>query len=189
MTRRCVTDEQYGKLWRRVTELVRRVDEGTASYKSAMDGLQDLIEKTTKFVYDIVVDYNRSLDDMIKASKYDLLSGYINAERFPLKGKGKHELNATLFHFNRYIKSDDAIAEMNRQGCRPGRIEELLALGEKYPDPLKGFSIVALGSVWRLRPNDHIVPSLLWNDSEHNLDIVSSDDGWRAYWRFLAIRK
>lgn len=189
MTRRCVTDEQYGNLWRRVTELVRRVDEGTIFYKSAMDGLQDLIEKTTKFVYDIVVDYNQSLADMIKAGKYDLVDSYINAKRFPLKGKGKHELNATLFHFNRYIKSDDAIAEMDRQGYRPGRIEELLALGEKYPDLQKEFSIVALGSVWRIRPNDHCVPSLLWDESGRNLGIVSFNDGWGAYWRFLAFRK
>ena len=44
MTRRCVTDEQYGQLSRRVGELVRRVDEGTIPFKSTMDGIQSLIQ-------------------------------------------------------------------------------------------------------------------------------------------------
>lgn len=44
MTRRRVTDEQYGQLWRRAQELVRRVDEGTLQFESAMSGLQLLIQ-------------------------------------------------------------------------------------------------------------------------------------------------
>lgn len=44
MTRRSVTDEQYGRLTRRVGELVRRTDEGTLPYDSVMSRLQALIE-------------------------------------------------------------------------------------------------------------------------------------------------
>lgn len=44
MTRRCVTDEQFGQLTRRAGELTRRVDEGTVSFKRAMNGLQALVQ-------------------------------------------------------------------------------------------------------------------------------------------------
>lgn len=189
MTRRCVTDEQYGNLWRRVTELVRRVDEGTIPYNPIMDGLQNLIEESTKPIYNIVVDYNRSLADMIKAGKYDRVNSDINSKHFPLKGKGKHELNATLFHFDRYIESDDAIAEMDKQGYRPGKVEELLALGEKYPDLQKEFPIVALGSVWRDPYGYRDVPCLSWYGSERDLYLSWFDDRWIADYRFLAFRK
>ncbi|MBA3047005.1 hypothetical protein KKC83_04475 [Patescibacteria group bacterium] len=44
MTRRNVTDEQYGRLCRRAGELLRRVDEGTLGFDQAMDSLQTAIE-------------------------------------------------------------------------------------------------------------------------------------------------
>jgi len=44
MTRRNVTDEQFGKLSRRTDELKLRVDEGVVLFDEAMDGLQVIIE-------------------------------------------------------------------------------------------------------------------------------------------------
>lgn len=189
MTRRCVTDEQYGKLWRRIDDLVRRIDEGTISYKTTMEEIQKWIEGTVKPAHDIVVDYSRSLNAMIKAGNYDWVDSDINSEHFPLKGKGKHELTATLFHFDRFIVSDDAIAEMDKQGYRPGLNEELLFLGEKYPALQKEFPIVALGSVWRDPYGFRSVPSLRWSGLKRRLYLCWFDTGWYAYYRFLALRK
>ena len=47
MTRKCVTDEQYGQLSRRLGELLRRVDEGAISFERAMKGAQMLVEGKT----------------------------------------------------------------------------------------------------------------------------------------------
>jgi len=44
MTRKSVTDEQYGKLQRRLGELARRVDEGSVEFESTMTALQLLVE-------------------------------------------------------------------------------------------------------------------------------------------------
>ncbi len=44
MTRKSVTDEQYGRLQRRLGELARRVDEGSVEYDSTMSALQLLVE-------------------------------------------------------------------------------------------------------------------------------------------------
>jgi len=142
-----------------------------------------------KPTYNIIVDYNRSLADMIKAGNYDWVNSDINAKHFPIKGKGKHELTATLFHFDRYIESDDAIAEMDKQGYRPATIEELPALGEKYPELQKEFPIVALGSVWRGPSGDRYVAYLGWNGLERGLGLDWFGSRWSARWRFLALRK
>jgi undecaprenyl-diphosphatase len=52
-----------------------------------------------------------------------------------------------LFHFNRDISSEDAIAEMDKDGFRPATLAELLALGEAQPELQKQFPIIALSSV------------------------------------------
>jgi len=44
MTRRCVADEQYGQLQRRLDEVARRVDEGTISFQDTMNALQTIAE-------------------------------------------------------------------------------------------------------------------------------------------------
>ncbi len=44
MTRKSVTDEQFGRLQRRLGELARRVDEGSVAYDPTMSALQLLVE-------------------------------------------------------------------------------------------------------------------------------------------------
>ncbi len=44
MTRTIVSDEQYGKLQRRVSDLVRRVDQGTIGYDHTMERIQAILE-------------------------------------------------------------------------------------------------------------------------------------------------
>lgn len=149
--------------------------------------LIDLVKVRPTF--NIVVDYNRSLTQMIKAGNYDWINDNITSKNFPLKGKGKHELTAVLFHFDRYIESDDAIAEMDKQGYRPATIEELLAFGEKYPELQKEFPIIALDSVWRVSRGDRRVPYLGWDGLRRCLGLRWFDSRWGANCRFLAFRK
>ena len=188
-----VIDSKNNELAREMVAIVE------AKFVKAISIYDNIVEA----IYDIVVDYNRSLNAMIKAGKYDWVRDDINTKHFPLKGKGKHELKAVLLHFNRYIEFDDAIAEMDRQGYRPGNIEELLALGEQYPDLQKRFPIVALGSVWwvfdhtvRLMPflkwsdlDRDINLCSPWSDLDRDINLCSSDGGWYAESRFLAFRK
>lgn len=192
MTRRCVTDEQYGNLWRRATELVRRVDEGTISYNFAMDGLQPLIEGITTHTYGIVVDYSRSLIEMIKAGNYDWVDSKINAKNFPLKDKGEHEMYVTLFHFDHSITSEDVIAKMINYRYRLGTIEQLLALGEGYPNLQKEFPITAFGSIWQSPLGHEYIPCLARDGSGQrcfHLSRFALGHTWVADWRFLAVRK
>ena len=44
MTRKCVADDQYGQLHRKLGELARRIDEGTLDYHTSMALLEGVIE-------------------------------------------------------------------------------------------------------------------------------------------------
>ena len=182
MTRKCVTDEQYGNLNRRLDEVKRRVDEGTLAYNATMSAIQALIEGRR-----ITIDYGLTLADMIAAGRYDWTNSDITAKRFPLNGGGKVDVAVELVHFDRSISSDDAIAEMRRRGLRPATLAELLAYGAKFPEEQCKFPIVALGSVTAV-DGYRFVPYLCGVGSKRDLYLYWWDVDWNGDYRFLAVR-
>ena len=89
MTRRSVTDEQLGRLCRRLSEVVRRVDEGAISYDRTMEILQALIEgKSPRAIpqtFKVLVDYTQPLEEMIEEGNYDWVNPNITENHFPLQ--------------------------------------------------------------------------------------------------------
>lgn len=138
--------------------------------------------------FKIIVNYQRSLQQMIKAGKYDWVNDNITSEHFLVKGEGKQELTITLFHFNKSMTSDEVKTEMEKQDFRPANIEDLLSLGEKCPDLQKKFPIIALGSVWRTS-GGHGASYLGWSCVRRHLDLYWLETDWDADWRFAALRK
>jgi len=193
MTRKRVTDEQYGRLSRRTEELKRRVQEGTLSYEGVMEILQNVIEGLfiASPLFKVTVDYTQTLKQMISAGKYDWASNDITTEHFPIQGKSQQEKDIIIFHFNRTITSDDAIAEMDKAGFRPATIEELLALGAAQPELQEQFPIVAFGSVWRHSDGNRSVSYLLWNgnSAERGLGLGCFESDWGGHCHFAAVRK
>ncbi|PIR72123.1 MAG: hypothetical protein COU42_02245 [Candidatus Nealsonbacteria bacterium CG10_big_fil_rev_8_21_14_0_10_36_24] len=137
----------------------------------------------------VIVDYSQTLAQMIKAGNYGWVNNDITQEHFPIAGSGKQEEEIVLFCFGKNISSGDAIAEMEKQGFRPARIEELLALGAAYPGLQKQFPIVALGSVWQDPVSSRLVPYLNWFSDERLLHLLWFEGGWGGDWRFAAVRK
>jgi len=142
--------------------------------------------------YSLSVDYGRSVEDAVKAGRYDWANSDITSRNFPTKRKGTAEIEVDLIHFNRYISTDEALRELDRMDYRPAELHELLAFGEKYPEVQYMFPIVALGSVWhnwRGWNNDCFVPSLSWSNSGRVLGLDRIKHGW--HWgasRFAAVR-
>lgn len=136
----------------------------------------------------VSIDCGQSLAEMISAGKYDWKNEHITAEHFPVKGKGKKEIEITLFHFGRKITSKPVIVEIDKEGYRPAIIEELLALGSTYPELQEQFPIVALGSVWRIS-DGHRILFIDWRDSVRRLGIYWFEDDFYERCRFAAVRK
>jgi hypothetical protein len=136
----------------------------------------------------IVVDYMMSLEAMIAAGHYDWVNDNITSSRFPLKGDGRKDLAAEVIHFNRDISSDNAVADLNRMGLRPGTIEELLAFGAEFPEMQRQFPIIALGSSCKV-DGVRRVASLGGGGSRRSLYLLWWVLGWVRDSRFLGFRK
>lgn len=161
--------------------------------EAALNILRGVVEVVIKVVSYLTVtrqdtvNYDRSIADSVRAGKYDWFNEDITDDNFPSKEKGTCVVEFGLFHFNRDISSEDALAGMKAEGFCPSTMKELLAYGEKHPEDQRQFPIVALGSVLVLRAARR-VGYLSWNGSERDVNLCYYDDDWHDYCRFLAVR-
>lgn len=140
----------------------------------------------------LIVDYSKSLDQMILAGKYDWKNPSITEKNFPLLDglKGRiFILSGKLFIFNKKISSNDAIIEMKSLGYRPANLAELLVLGKNYPDLQKKNPIISLGSVWQNTDNRKNVPVIGFQIFKRWLYLRWFDDIWQEYYSFLGVSK
>ncbi|MCC6448308.1 MAG: hypothetical protein IT215_06450 [Chitinophagaceae bacterium] len=137
----------------------------------------------------VTVDYGMTLDEMIRAGKYAYANDNIDDRRFPVKGKGKVEVECKLFQFtNRNVSSEEAMRVIKEAGWEVAKAEHLLAFGVKYPEEQLKYPIIALGSVGKV-DGDRDVASLCKDGSKRRLDLYWFDNDWHSYYRFLAVRK
>jgi len=186
-----VADEVLGKIARQENDLFRRVREGTLNPESVSRGLQDLIEGrfTNNVSYFITINYDLSVEEAVRAGKYDWSNSDITTKHFPSKRKGTAEVEVILVHFNRAIESDEAVRELDRMGLRPAELPEGLAFGAKYPDTQREFPIVILGSVWQNPPGLRGCAYLCRGGSERGLNLDWFVHKWNSHCRFAALRK
>jgi len=133
----------------------------------------------------IAVDYSKSLQDMIADGNYDWVNPAITPKGFPITAVGIVQFETKVFHFNRYISSEDAVeaitADDRRHFWEPAKIEVLLAYGTRqYP-------IVGLGSFAGVLGSRY-VPYLYGRGAGRGFDL-RWDVVWYGHFRFLAIRE
>ncbi|SRR6266481_347455 len=75
----------------------------------------------------IAVDYSKSLQNMMADGSYDWVNPAITPKGFPITAVGIVQFETKVFHFNRYISSEDAVkaitADDRRNFWEPARIE------------------------------------------------------------------
>ena len=114
--------------------------------------------------------------------KLDYCNSDITEENFP--EQGKREKVSKIFKFDKNMISEEAIAEMDKEGYRPATIYELLEWDWDGKD-----WIFALGSVWQDRSGDRRVPYLSRGGSLRELHLCWFGYGWSGLCRFAAVRK
>jgi len=142
--------------------------------------------------YDITVDYNQTIEQMVAAGSYNYANRDISSANFGqevVAKKGvREELKAVLLHLDRVATSQEVLAEMERLGLRPATLAELLALGAKHPELQREFPIIALGSSCTLHGYRQV--AFLWSDvSRRGLYLSSFGGRWTGHCRFLAVSK
>lgn len=151
--------------------------------------IAEVIVSGVRQTFKVLVDYSKSLAEMVSAGKYDWVNLDITNSHFPIQGSGQQEKEVVLFHFNKVVSSEEAIVEMEKQGFCPAKIEDLLALGANQPELQKQFSIAALGSSWRRSGGALSVPLLGWCVVGRSLGLGWFVRDWDGRWRFAAVRK
>jgi len=91
-------------------------------------------------------------------------------------------------HFNKEMTSDQVIAWADANGYRVATHEEAVGFAKVHPDLQRQFPIVALGSS-ALCVARRCVPVLGRDDAKRSLVYDWFDSRWRAYDRFLLVRK
>ena len=142
-------------------------------------------------IFNFTVDYNRSVEEMVMARKYDWLDTNV-IDRYPIpKDKvGQSEnISAELIHFNRLIYYEDAINEIAKEGYRGITAHEMMAFGESNSELQEDFPIIALESIWQIEAYRALLAftaSSLFNyDLSGNL--IGGD--FPAVCRFLVVQK
>ena len=144
------------------------------------------MENFITHVFRVLVDETMTIEDAVKAGNFNRSNENITSERFPKPANGqKTEKEVVIFHFNKMMPSEAAIAEMDKAGS----IWVLLGLAIKEPDLQREFPIVALGSVCELNGNRYVAylhknfvaPRLLY--------LSCFSDTWLDHCRFVGVRK
>ena len=159
--------------------------------------------------YSIIVDWSRTLAEMIAAGRFDWKNDNIDEENFPLvrpsagptgpdlgpyrtaASNGQSETRVELTHYGKLMTTKQIKTDLDRRGLRPATLAELLALGEKYPDLQRKFQIVALGSAWVGPLGAPYVPFLYGGSGRRELSLGWAGPAreWSDHYRFLAVRK
>lgn len=142
------------------------------------------------FVNSLVVDYSKTLAEMIATCGFDWKSHDFSANRFlELGKKGEPIIIAELVHFNLSISLSEAEEELKTMGMRAGTIRESLAFGATYPEMQRRFPIVALGSpAIDLSDGSWGAACLDGDEDRRCVKLVWNRSKLRACCRFLAVR-
>lgn len=105
--------------------------------------------KAGNSVFPVVVDCSQTVEQMIKAGKYDWRELEINSGDFPVNCRGISKVDVVLLPIHRRrMESEEILRELDKRNLRPAGLPELLAFGATYPDKQQEVPpIVALGPV------------------------------------------
>jgi hypothetical protein len=96
--------------------------------------------------YPLQVDYSRSVEDSLKAGRYDWVSRRITSVNFPSSETGRGTISVVLIPFSLQASLEYVLGRQAEAGLRPASLKELLAFGEAYPEVQKRLPVMALGS-------------------------------------------
>lgn len=139
--------------------------------------------------HEVVIDNDISLEEMVRAGRYDWGNLGINGKNFKFKrGKGKVRIIIKLVCFNRLTSYREVLQWFRRHGLRPGNLPELLAFGATYPEKQLEFPIVQVGTLWRIKKRRGSRGLYLRRgNKERGLSAIWLQHGFLKYYRFIAV--
>ncbi|MBU2566378.1 hypothetical protein KKG46_02340 [Patescibacteria group bacterium] len=145
----------------------------------------------TTRIFELVVDYDMSFDEMEAAGHYAYVSEGVTKATFPIfkPCSGTVAYEARLFCFNDYLSGDEARKRIEEEGYYPAEIQHLLAFGAAYPEAQLECVIYALGTLWK--ENEEAVSACLrlTQGSKDRELAYMLDNKYLRWVHFLAVRR
>lgn len=153
------------------------------------------METLNGIIFNFTVDYTRSVEEMVKAGKYDWLDTNV-IDRYPIpeaKVGQSENIITELLHFNRLMYYEDAIEEIEKKGYRDTTAHEIMAFAEKNFELREDFPVFSLGSLWQVEAYRAILalnvhPSRSLFNYDLNRTFLAGGD-FPAICRFLVVRQ
>ena len=186
MTRRRVTDEQYGQLWRRLEEVARRVDEGTIRFEPTMDDLQKLVVGNKRGSI-LTLTLNPSSSTVANEAKRRGLKLVNDSDQSLKAGEVELELCQVLHAGETRVDGDEMVRRAIKMGADKGEKHANAFLAQyKNWAPPKGVRYITFpGAVWQDGLGYPCVPYLAWDGDEWCLGFNWLGDGWNDGDRLL----
>lgn len=142
--------------------------------------------------YSVTVNYDLTVEQLIKAGKYDWVNDDVTSGHFPLNLAGTKKKEIVLLPIDSRMSTEAVLGLINQFSkgkYRRPNIKEGLALGAQYPDLQREGPIAILCEPWRGSGGGVYVPGLGGSEGSRYLSLHWWSDVWPSCWRFAAVRK
>ncbi len=86
----------------------------------------------THFVLPVVTDYSLSVEDLLKNSGFDSVALNIDSKHFPTSKTGIEKSDVRIVSFHKNMTPEEAIREIEQNGCRSVDLHTLLSFDEQH---------------------------------------------------------
>lgn len=118
-----------------------------------------------------------SLLELIAKAQLDYVNPDIVAH-FETSYQRQNELTCAALKFETTLASEEVISALKEHGFSAANIFELVAFSVQMPNFQRTTPVIALGSSWRHKKNDSLVPALWGGPLSRELNICS----WSTHW-------
>lgn len=139
--------------------------------------------------YSVTVNYNQTVEQLIKAGNYFEVSSDITDKHFHVDKQGEEQIEIFVVSIDRPMSDIQVTQLFDSLGLRDANIKEELSLSTQYPDLQRKGLIFARGTTWRETAADLYVTCLNCNGLHRSLHLGWLSCIWPSSWRFAAVRK
>ncbi len=194
-----ITDAQLGKVGRQMAEVFRLLRDDWLDVDELLYLFREIIQEgRASRYYSVYVNHERSIEEGVKAGAYDKIAPGIDSDGFPEQEEAREAITIALLYPDRPVSTGEVLQELNRHGYRPATIQELLSMGETYPDAQRRGPIIGLGSrrypySHRAEKKDYLVPVLTGTGTKRAITLFWTEDNesdydWTPNDRFAVVR-
>jgi len=157
--------------------------------RGILGGAIEVVTNMISFIvatFTVIVDRTKSVDELVKDGGFGRVHDCITSRNIPSpEDVTKQEEELVLFCFDGDMSSDAIRAEMDKEGCEPADIWDLIAFAKMKPRFKVRFVIIALESIW-LGRGGIALPAL---EGDNSLTLRIKSHPWNTLFQFLARRR